>query len=90
MANTIKVKLGYSDTEATRTYTLNEVSDEALTPASVRAAVSRFNTKLNAVYENMTGQQIWLSDDNHTCSGVLEVIGESVTETEVSLSGGES
>ena len=77
MANTLKVKLGYNGTDKTRQYTLEDIADNALIPASVKAAVAAFNGGLSTaglssffIYENAS----------QTCKGVVEVIGESVHE----------
>ena len=98
MANTIKVKLGYrvydeespetaADSDFKRQYIISNVSDEALTPASIEAAVANFNNHLgdNDIYL----QEFFVADDGGYCKGVIEVISESTHETLISLSGGE-
>ena len=78
MANTIKVKLGYAETEFTRTYTLTDVPDSALAPAKVKAAVTAFN---NAVRDQSKSVDTFFTSNNgEDCTGVLEVIGESTHE----------
>ena len=94
--NTVKVKLGYYvyDTENphgqvsdyTRQYNITDVTDAALNPASIKAAVDNLNNNLESD-ENL--EIFFVGEDGGYCRGVLEVISESVTETQITISGGE-
>ena len=100
MSNTIKIKLGYREYDSQNPYTapvsdfkrqyvINDVADDALTPASIEAAVANFNSKIKDEYTEDSINDFFVADDGGYCTGVIEVISESTHETPISLSGGE-
>lgn len=87
MSNSLKVKLGYRNSEQTRAYTLTNLTDDAIDPTNVHAAVRTFNNAVRA--ESVQGgdpASIFIDNDGNYCNGVVEVIGESTEE--VTLLGG--
>ena len=100
MSNTIKIKLGYRVYDSQNPYTapmsdfkrqyvINDVTNAALTPASIEAAVENFNSKIKSEYAEDAINNFFVADDGGYCAGVVEVISESTHETPISISGGE-
>ena len=97
MANSIKIKLSYRvydptnpysapESDFKRQYVINDVADDALTPASIEAAVAAFNRRIKNESTGDSIDDFYVADDGGYCLGVVEVISESTHETQIPIS----
>ena len=88
MANTVKAKLAYQNTEVTRTYILDEVSDDAIDPVNIQTAVSKFNSVIANPTQDPEGTTVdvanfFINANGDKARKIVEVITESVEETPI-------
>lgn len=74
--NSVKVKLGYVD-DSKRQYTFTNVSDAAIIPTNIKAAIRAFNAMDDG------GKAFFVSEGGASLKAIEEVITESVQETKI-------
>ena len=92
MANKMKIWLAYEGIEETYAYEFTGVPDSALIEASVQAAVTACNERLNTAVGTSTVKYGYLfkyNGANNPAIGVARVTSESTQEVPITLTGGE-
>ena len=78
MANSVKLKMAYANTDETRNYTIDDVADNDAVTTDVRQRVQAFNG-----YLKTTSAEVFVSPTGAKASAVTEAKIISVEETPI-------